>query len=69
MAKDQNYYTNAYIETHQRQIKLKINRDTEPEMLSWVLGQKNIQGYIKRLILEDMQRTGRESGVSADGEE
>ena len=56
MDKPKNYYSNAYQEAHQRQIKLKINKDTEPEMLSWVLSQENIQGYLKELIKQDMER-------------
>ena len=53
MAKD-NRYTNRYIRLHQHQVKLKINEITEPELLRWVTSQENIQGYIKKLIREDM---------------
>ena len=61
MAKGKNYYSNAYQEAHQRQIKLKINRDTEPEMLEWILSQNNSQGYLKELIRKDMDnKAGRQ---------
>ena len=60
MGESKNYYSNAYQEAHQRQIKLKINKDTEPEMLSWVLSQSNIQGYLKKLISQDMERNKKE---------
>ena len=47
-------YLAQYEKENLRQIRLKINRKTEPELLEWIEKQKNIQGYIKRLILEDM---------------
>ena len=49
-------YMNRYEKENLRQIRLKINRKTEPELLGWIEKQDNIQGYIKRLILEDMER-------------
>ena len=48
-------YLNQYEKENIRQIRLKINRKTEPELLAWIEKQENIQGYIKRLILEDMK--------------
>ena len=49
-------YLNQYEKENIRQIRLKINRKTETELLEWIEKQENIQGYIKRLILEDMKR-------------
>ena len=49
-------YLNNYEKENLRQIRLKINRKTEPELLEWIEKQDNIQGYIKRLILEDMEK-------------
>ena len=49
-------YLNNYEKENLRQIRLKINRKTEPELLEWIEKQGNIQGYIKHLILEDMQK-------------
>lgn len=50
----------AYDENYQkqniRQIKLNMNRKTEPEILEWLEKQDNIQGYIKRIIREDMTK-------------
>lgn len=48
-------YFNKYEKDKLRQIRLKINRKTEPELLEWIEKHDNIQGYIKRLILEDMK--------------
>ena len=47
-------YLNQYEKENIRQIKLKINRKTEPELLEWVEKQENIQGYIKQLIRKGM---------------
>jgi hypothetical protein len=49
-------YLAQYEKENIRQIRLKINRKTEPELLEWIEKQKNIQGYIKQLIREDMKR-------------
>jgi len=49
-------YLNQYEKENIRQIRLKINRKTEPELLEWIEEQENIQGYIKRLIREDMEK-------------
>ena len=52
----QTEYLAKYEKENLRQIRLKINRKTELELLEWIEKQDNIQGYIKRLILEDMER-------------
>ena len=39
-----------------KQFLLKINRFTEPELLEWLESQPNKQGYIKELILADMEK-------------
>ena len=49
-------YDNQYEKTNLRQIKLNINRKTEPELLEWIEKQENIQGYIKNLIRKDMEK-------------
>ena len=48
-------YMKNYEKENLRQIRLKINRKTEPELLEWIEQQANIQGYIKRLIRDDME--------------
>ena len=55
----QSEYMAEYEKENLRQIRLKINRKTEPELLEWIEKQENIQGYIKRLILEDMERENK----------
>lgn len=48
--------TQRYQDKNMRKILLKINRKTEPEILEQIEKQENMQGYIKRLILEDIER-------------
>ena len=52
----QSKYMANYEKENLRQIRLKINRKTEPELLEWVEKQGNIQGYIKELIRKDMEQ-------------
>ena len=47
-------YLAQYEKENLRQIRLKINRKTEPELLAWIEKQENIQGYIKQLIRREM---------------
>ena len=47
-------YLAQYEKENLRQIRLKINRKTEPELLEWIEKQDNIQGYIKELIRKEM---------------
>ena len=49
-------YMVDYEKENLRQIRLRINRKTEPDLLEWIEKQDNIQGYIKHLIREDMER-------------
>ena len=37
-----------------KQIHLKLNRNTDAEVIRWLEDKENIQGYIKELIREDM---------------
>lgn len=45
-----------YNKEYKKQIKFTINKRTEPELLAWVEAQENKQGYIKFLIIADMNR-------------
>ena len=49
-------YMKNYEKENLRQIRLKINRKTEQDLLAWIEKQRNIQGYIKQLIREDMEK-------------
>ena len=60
-------YLNNYEKENLRQIRLKINRKTEPELLEWIEKQDNIQGYIKRLITEDMENQPKQAELRETG--
>ena len=53
---------NWYDEMHTTQVKLKLNNKTDADILNWLHKQqvsrdKSMQGEIKRLIREEIQRT------------
>jgi hypothetical protein len=53
---------NWYDETHTTQVKLKLNNKTDADILDWLYKQqrnrdKSMQGEIKRLIREEIQRS------------
>lgn len=45
-----------YRKENMRCVQVKFNRKTEPELAEWIDNQDNIQGYIKSLILADMEK-------------
>lgn len=47
-------YVEAYQRKNIRQIRLKLNRKTEPELIAWLESKDNIQGYIKDIVRKDM---------------
>lgn len=53
--------TAKYQKENIHQVKLQINKSTEKELLAWINSQSNKQGYIKSLILADMQRKQAEA--------
>lgn len=54
VSENQKVYDAKYKKENQRQVLVKINRKTEPELLEWVEQHDNLQGYIKDLIRADM---------------
>lgn len=40
-----------------RQYKIDLNRNTDGDIIAWLEGKDNRQGYIKRLIREDIAAT------------
>lgn len=57
-------YMANYEKENLRQIRLKINRKTEPELLEWLKKKGNIQGYIKELIRKDMEQSEEKENES-----
>jgi hypothetical protein len=45
-----------YMQENRQQVNFAINRKTEPELYEWIKNQENKQGYIKSLILADMEK-------------
>ena len=40
-------------------IGMKLNKNTDADILAFLAKQENIQGYLKALIREDMKKTGK----------
>lgn len=40
------------------QFKLKLNKNTDADMVEYLKGIENKQGYIKKLIRQDMEKNG-----------
>lgn len=47
-----------YDREHTRQVKVKLNLKTDADILAKLETEPNMQGYIKRLIREDISRNG-----------
>lgn len=45
-----------YDASHTKQVKLKLNLETDKDILDWLDDMDNKQGYIKALIRADMER-------------
>ena len=43
------------------QVHLKLNIKTDAEIIAHLKSRENVQGYIKKLILEDMEKTLKKS--------
>lgn len=57
MAEHPNYkYTKKYDEANTIQIKLKLNCNTDADIISYLDATGNKQGTIKRLIREEIKR-------------
>ena len=50
--------TPMYDKQNTRRINLKLNNKTDADIIKQLESQENIQGYLKRLIREDMQKAG-----------
>ena len=54
-----------YDAAHTRQIKMKLNTETDADVLAWLSAQDNMQGAIKALIRAEISRNGHERGHDA----
>lgn len=55
-----------YIKENMRRYALNINRNTDADILEYLEGRDNVQGYLKRLIREDMARQKAGGGSPAE---
>lgn len=59
--KKRNYDAQArYNAKTRRRVALNLNTNTDPDILEHLEKLDNVQGYLKRLIREDMAKQGRE---------
>ncbi len=60
-----------YIKENMRRYALNLNRNTDVDILEYLEGRDNVQGYLKRLIREDMarQKAGEESPAERQHDE
>ena len=48
--------TPQYDRENTRRVNLKLNKKTDDDIIRHLEAQENIQGYLKRLIREDMKK-------------
>lgn len=53
---DKGKYTQEYIKTNIRQYRFTLNQKTEQDLIKWLDGKENKQGYLKMLIRDDMKK-------------
>ena len=53
---DRKEYLAAYDRENTKQIKLKLNRKTDLDIIEHLEQKKNTQGYIKELIRKDIEQ-------------
>ena len=64
MASESRLRANAkYDKTHTAGVFLKLNIETDKDILDKLSSVPNKQGYIKQLIRDDMNRTGSVPGI------
>ena len=49
-------YQNQYNKEHYRQIVIRLNNETDKELIDWLSSQENLAGYIKQIAREDMEK-------------
>lgn len=50
-------YIKSYNKQAYKQVPLRLNKYTEPDLINWLFARANVQGYIKELIRKDMEAT------------
>lgn len=47
-----------YDKAHTKQFLLKLNLQTDADIIDWFADLENVQGYIKELVRRDMKNRG-----------
>ena len=65
MAKSHSIAQAKYDSTHCKYYTLKMNLETDSDVIEKLSAVESKQGYIKQLIREDLARTRTQSGISS----
>ena len=49
-------YQKQYNKEHYRQIIIRLNNETDKDLIEWLSSQSNLAGYIKKIAREDMEK-------------
>lgn len=49
-------YNDKYQKENIRNVRFKLNRQTDAALIEWIDQQENINGYLKELVKEDIER-------------
>lgn len=58
-------YHTEWCREHTTQFKLRLNNNTDADIINWLKEIPNKQGYIKELIRADIARVNKEIAVEA----
>lgn len=53
---DQRAYNDQYQKDHIKQVKFKLNKNLDADLIDWIESQENVNAYLKRLVSEDMKK-------------
>ena len=68
MVFDQSKYIAEYDRKNSERVYIKLNKRNDADVLDKLKSVENRQGYIKRLIREDIAREGKENDSSGQEE-
>ena len=53
---DQRAYNDQYQKENIKQVKFKLNKNLDADLIDWIESQENVNAYLKRLVSEDMKK-------------
>ena len=51
-------YITKYIKANLRRFEIKLNKNTDADLIAWLEGKKPLNQYIKNLIEQDKKKSG-----------